>query len=320
MKTKFAIAFIFLTMLILTAAESQRPRITGLSHVTLLVHDLDASRAFYKDLLGYQEPYSLFDTNGHVHLAFIKINDTQFIQLSPEKESQTNSDRLREISILTDDAEGMRSYLASRGVKVPAKPNQGRIGNLEFNISDPEGHQVEIVQYPADSWTARDFGKSMSDARISTHLKHVGIIVTNLEASEKFYRDIFGFQEIWRGAKTTNQLSWVHMKVPDGGDYVELMLYTEMPPPEKRGVAQHVSLEVADMEKAKAALEAKPAFQDYSRPVAIQIGINRKRQMNLYDPDGTRVEFMEANTVDGKPTPPSTAPFPGITMTNTVAK
>jgi len=38
--------------------------------------------------------------------------------------------------------------------------------------------------------------------------------------------------------------------------------------------------------------------------------VNRKRQVNLFDPDGTRVELMEPVTIDGKPTPPSTAPPP----------
>jgi lactoylglutathione lyase len=42
----------------------------------------------------------------------------------------------------------------------------------------------------------------------------------------------------------------------------------------------------------------------------MQVGKNGKRQVNLYDPDGTRVELMEANTVDGKPVAPSTAPPP----------
>ena len=37
---------------------------------------------------------------------------------------------------------------------------------------------------------------------------------------------------------------------------------------------------------------------------------NRKRQANLFDPDGTRSEVMEPNTIDGKPTPPSNAPPP----------
>jgi lactoylglutathione lyase len=40
------------------------------------------------------------------------------------------------------------------------------------------------------------------------------------------------------------------------------------------------------------------------------VGKNGKRQVNLYDPDGTRVELMEAHPADGKPVPPSTAPPP----------
>jgi lactoylglutathione lyase len=42
----------------------------------------------------------------------------------------------------------------------------------------------------------------------------------------------------------------------------------------------------------------------------MKIGVNGKRQINCYDPDGTRVEIMEAGTADGRPVPPSTAPAP----------
>jgi len=42
----------------------------------------------------------------------------------------------------------------------------------------------------------------------------------------------------------------------------------------------------------------------------IRTGTNRKRQMNLFDPDGTRTELMEPRTVDGKPAVSSTAPAP----------
>ena len=309
MNTKSIFALILGAALPLFAADApQRPHITGLSHIALYVHDLEKSRAFYKDFLGYGEPYSLFNTNGSVHLTFIKINDLQYIELFTEKE--TNSDRLNHFSIQTDDVEGMRAYLAARGVKVPDKANKGRIGNVEFNVSDPDGHQVEIVQYMPDSWTVREKGKFMDDSRISTHLKHIGIIVTNLDVSEKFYCGILGFQETWRGSRNTNQLSWVNLKVPDGTDYVELMLYAELPTPDKRGTAHHMSLEVADVDKAKAALELRPALANYSRPMQIQTGVNRKRQMNLYDPDGTRVELMEPKTVDGIPAPSSSAPPP----------
>jgi lactoylglutathione lyase len=48
----------------------------------------------------------------------------------------------------------------------------------------------------------------------------------------------------------------------------------------------------------------------YTRDIAIQVGVNRKRQVNLFDPDGTRIELMEPNTIDGTPALSSTAPPP----------
>jgi lactoylglutathione lyase len=126
----------------------------------------------------------------------------------------------------------------------------------------------------------------------------------------KFYRDILGFEETWRGSRDGKVLSWVNMKVPDGDTYIEFMLYDEKPDPTKRGTAHHICLEVADIEKTKAILESRPAVKSLGRPLEVRTGINRKRQMNLYDPDGTRTEVMEPNTIDGKPTPPATAPPP----------
>jgi len=64
------------------------------------------------------------------------------------------------------------------------------------------------------------------------------------------------------------------------------------------------------MAAALAKLETEPGRKDYTRQIATQTGVNRKRQANLYDPDGTRVELMEPTTVDGQPAPPSTLPPP----------
>ena len=100
------------------------------------------------------------------------------------------------------------------------------------------------------------------------------------------------------------------MQVPDGDDYIEFMLYKDLPAPDHRGSQHHICLFTPDLAKAKAQLEAKPAHASYNKPLEIRTGTNRKRQMNLFDPDGTRVELMEPQTIDGKPTPPSTAPPP----------
>jgi lactoylglutathione lyase len=67
------------------------------------------------------------------------------------------------------------------------------------------------------------------------------------------------------------------------------------------------------MAAAVAALQARPTFATYGKPLDVHLGKNGKRQLNLYDPDGTRVELMEPTTTDGKPVPSSTAPPPSMT-------
>ena len=292
----------------LLAAGPPRPRITGVAHISLYTSDFEKSRAFYGSFLGFAEPYSLKKPDGTPSMTFFKINERQYIELAPEKEAGT--DRLSHIALETDDAEAMRAYLASEGIKVPDKVPVGRIGNANFTIRDPEGHNVEIVQYLPDSWTVKAKGKYLPTTRISDWMMHVGIIVTKFQPEMDFYEKVLGFHEIWRGSKSPDVLSWVNLKVPDGDDYIELMLYKNEPPPNKRGTAHHLALAVPNMEKAVAELQSRPYDKQYGRAIEVHTGVNRKRQANLYDPDGTRIELMEPTTIDGKPTPSSTAPPP----------
>ncbi len=312
MKAFFALPLLLATPLLpfrSPAADApQRPKILGVAHMALFESDLDKARHFYKDFLGFAEPYQLKRKDGTDRIAFIKINEDQYLELFAEPPKQDG--HMNHISVQTDDANAMRLYLAAAGVKVPEKVGKGRIGNSNFNITDPDGHTVEIVQYEADGWTRQNKGKFLPDTRISDHMTHVGVLVGNLEASTKFYHGILGFNEFWRGGGSPKVLSWVNMRVPDGSDYLEMMLYREYPGPQQVGTKNHICLVVPDVDKAVEALKSRPAFKDYGREIKIQLGVNRKRQANLYDPDGTRVELMEPNTIDGKPVPSSDAPPP----------
>jgi catechol 2,3-dioxygenase-like lactoylglutathione lyase family enzyme len=302
--------FIFLLSTSLLFAQTPpRPRITGVAHIALFAHNYEKSRAFYGQFLGFEEPYDLKNKDGSPSMTFYKINERQYIEVFPER--TPNTDRLSHISLETDNLEALRVYLRAKGIKVPDAVKAGRIGNLNFNITDPEGHTVELVQYARDGWTVREKGKHLGPNRISKRLMHVGIIVSNLEAETKFYTDILGFKETWRGSKSGTVLSWTNLKVPDGDDYIEFMLYKEPPSPTERGGAHHLALEVPDIAASVAALKANPYFKLYAKPIEIRVGTNRKRQANLFDPDGTRTELMEPVTVDGKPTPSSKASWPG---------
>ena len=158
---------------------------------------------------------------------------------------------------------------------------------------------------------AQAAGKFLPADRISPGIYHIGFLVGNTAKSLAFYEDVLGFKETWRGGRDPKVLSWINLRVPDGTDYIELMLYAKLP--EKYGTANHTSLVVPDIQKAMADLEARPGYKTYltyQKPLEMHVGVNGKRQVNLYDPDGTRVELMEAHTADGKPVPPSQAPPP----------
>ena len=52
-------------------------------------------------------------------------------------------------------------------------------------IQDPDGHNVEFVQYLPGSLHSNNFGKFLPDTRISTHMIHVGVTVADREAADQ---------------------------------------------------------------------------------------------------------------------------------------
>ena len=292
----------------LLSQSAPRPKILGVAHIGLYVSDIGKSRAFYHDLLGFEEAFGVTNPDGKVSMTFVKINDNQYIELFPTL--KPGQDRLAHIAFYTDDAEAMHRYLTSRGVAAPPNVAVGRVGNAQFKVKDPDGHEVEFLQYLPASKAAQSRGRFMGPQRASSILRHVGILVGNLDAALKFYSGILGCDERWRGSSDGKFLSWVNMKVPDGDDYVEFMLYRELPPPDRRGSVHHLCLETPDVPKALAELETRPGRKAYARPLEWRTGTNRRRLANLFDPDGTRSELMEPKTVDGEPAPWSKAPAP----------
>jgi len=294
----------------------ERPKVLGVAHMAVYVKDLAKTRQFYEQFMGFGEPFTLPAKDGKgTRIVFVKVNDYQYFEIF--NEADRGEGQLNHISFYTSDADQMYAYLKSKGVAVMSDKGsvgKGQTGNKNFNVQDPDGHIVEIVGYQPDSWTAREAGKFMPATRISDHIMHVGVLVGDLDKSVAFYGGILGFQEFWRGSGSPRMLSWVNMRPAEGQDYIELMLYDKLPGPGDRGAKNHASLTVPDAAKALAELQRRAAKGLYTapegKPMQIQVGKNGKRQINLYDPDGTRIELMEPNTVDGKPVPSSTAPAP----------
>jgi lactoylglutathione lyase len=291
------------------AGPAAPAHILGVANAALYVHDVTPSRKFYGDFLGFAEPFSLTNPDGSLRVTWFKINDRQLIELFPEVAPKT--DRLIHVGFETDNAAALRLRLKARGIAVPDQVSPGQIGTPHFAVKDPDGHTIEFIQYRPGSRPALDAGQHLPATRVSVHMTHVGIMVHNLPAALKFYRDLLGFTEVWRGSANGKTLSWVSLRVPDGTDWVEFMLYAKMPNLAKIGVNHHLGLVVPDVAVAAASLRGRPLPPGATfDPVSI-VGKDNKRQIHAFDPDGTRVEIMEAGPVDGKAAPSSDAPPPG---------
>jgi len=305
-----AILLVASTCLAQTAAPT-RPRITGISHVAYYVSDMPKAMVFWHDLLGLDISYDRKKPNStDTSVAFLKVNDHQYVELLSDRPAQADPKNfMSHLCFLTDDVEQMRAYLASKGIAVPPRAGKTGTGDLVFSVKDPDGTQIEFSQPQLTSVEAQGAGKFLSPTRVSQRIYHAGFVVGNTQRALDFYGNILGFQEFWRGSGSPTQLSWINMRVPDGTDYVELMLYRTLPA--TFGSDNHVALEVPDLAAAIASLQARPAIKSYGQPLGTgHVGHNGKRQLSLFDPDGTRVELMEPITADGKPVPPSTAPPP----------
>jgi catechol 2,3-dioxygenase-like lactoylglutathione lyase family enzyme len=271
-----------------------RPPIVGVAWIALKTDDLTAARNFYGHILGFQEA---FDLPGNPRVGdpinYFKVNDHQYIEVLPTLKD-ANQDRLSDIAFETTDADQLRAYLQSKGIKVPEHLGPRRDRNLGFHVTDPDGHDLEFVQYRPGSLQGQQFGKFLPDSRVSTRIIHVGFIVKDRAAEDHFYADILGFKSIWHGGMKDTETDWVDMRVPDGTDWLEYMLNVRDPDVRTRGVMHHLALGVPDIQAGyKTAVER--GYKSEEKP---QVGRDGKWQYNLYDPNFTRVEMMEPKPVE----------------------
>lgn len=138
------------------------------------------------------------------------------------------------------------------------------------------------------------------------NVRHTGIVVTDLEASLGFYRDLLGFRETKRleeaGAYLDNMLALEAAKVttvklaaPDGG-LVELLHFRTHPRPRPApgeacavGIT-HIALTVDDLDRVHAALcKAGVAFN--APPQLSPDGYAKVTFCR--DPDGTLIELVQ---------------------------
>lgn len=274
----------------LGARAAERPAITGVAFARFYTTDPAGAQKFYGDTLGFKR----IEAND---MWIYPVNASQWVEILTSPPPPQPNIRMAAVGFTTRNAAGLERYLAAHGVKAELPLKAG-----EFGVRDPEGNLVIFVQ--------RGSNKLVADAppspdATSRRIIHVGFIVRDEAKENAFWQGILGFHPYWHGGRN-GRTDWESVQVPDGVDWLEYML--NLPPTptlQQAGVMDHFSLGVAHMADAIAQLEKnKCEGPNCSKS---QLGRDGKVQLNLYDPDRTRVEFMEF-TPSGEP---CCSPFTG---------
>jgi catechol 2,3-dioxygenase-like lactoylglutathione lyase family enzyme len=199
-----------------SAATPPAP-ISAVDSVALTVSDLDRAIDFYSKVLTFEkvadrevagEPYErLFGLSGvRVRSVRMRLGD-EYLELqqfvAPRGrpvpiDSRSNDRWFQHVAIIVSDMSTAYARLRSFNVE-PASSGPQRLpdwnpsaGGIEaFYFRDPDGHNLEVLQFPPDKgapkWHARD-------GRLFLGIDHTAIVVTDTEASLHFYRDVLGMR------------------------------------------------------------------------------------------------------------------------------
>ncbi|GGA70274.1 hypothetical protein GCM10011507_22270 [Edaphobacter acidisoli] len=223
LRTSARIAALALVSLILTSFasaigdQSDPPPLAGIAHVAIRVHDLDASAKFYQEL-GFDQPFNL-SRNGQLYEAFVKINDTQFIELYPTT-AKAPAPSFLHLCFEAVDLNAVYQDYTTRGLTPRTAVRKAGAGNLLFTMDGPEqpfGPQnIEYTQYQPGSKHYEDRGKDLGADRVADKLMRVTLAVEDTAAARDFYVNQLEFKPI------AGSLTLYHLP-GDSGEQVEIV-------------------------------------------------------------------------------------------------
>ena len=159
--------------------------IKGITHCTFTCKDYPAMQKFYSETLGLEQLFKIdfeqsiiddYHANGYVGLAakpgdewlsYYKVAPRQFIELFNvpyNGENNTENEGFHHVCLMVEDIVEAARDLEAKGVTLwhgprwlenpytePYTEVPGQCGSLAFYVQDPEGNEIEIMQYTENS-------------------------------------------------------------------------------------------------------------------------------------------------------------------------
>ncbi len=212
---------IFAFCLLLSSASAQQAAISRIDAIGLTVADADRSVKFFSKVLSFEKVSDVEITGDEiehlqglfgVRMRVVRMRlGEEFIELTEylaprgrpvPVDSRSNDRWFQHIAIITSDMDRAYQWLRKNKVEHAStgpqrlpdwNPNAG--GIRAFYFKDPDGHALEILQFPEGKGDAKWHRLAKEDAaRMFLGIDHTAIVVRDTDTSLRFYRDTLGLR------------------------------------------------------------------------------------------------------------------------------
>ncbi len=210
---------IFLAVGCLWAVTTRAAPINGVDSVAITVADVDHSTDFFTQVLSFEkisdvevssEQYEHLEGVFGLRIRVVRLRlgeeAVELVQyLAPQgrplpADSRSNDRWFQHVAIVVDDMDRAYQTLrahnvahASSGPQTLPAWNRNAAGIRAFYFKDPDGHALEVIQFPE--------GKGLSkwhqpSPRLFRGIDHTAIVVGDTDTSLRFYRDTLGMKVV----------------------------------------------------------------------------------------------------------------------------
>ena len=214
---RFVVVVWFAAIGLAAAQDSRSALISAVDAVNMTVADMEQAVNFYSRVLHFQkisdtevtgEDYEHLEGVFGLRMRVVRmqLGDEQIElteYLAPKgrpipADSRSDDRSFQHIAIIVSDMDKAYAWLrqnkvehASSGPQRLPDWNKNAAGIRAFYFKDPDGHPLEILQFPPDKGAAKWHRAS---GELFLGIDHTAIVVADTDSSVKFYRDLLGMQ------------------------------------------------------------------------------------------------------------------------------
>ena len=122
-----------------------------IAHVCIFAHDLEATRDFYRRVLGLDTQFD-FLRDGEVFGFYLNAGGRSHVEVFRKEEARSvESDRIDHLCLEVEDLDAAIAHVRAAGVE-PTRPKRlGCDDTYQCWLVDPNGVKIELFEYTARS-------------------------------------------------------------------------------------------------------------------------------------------------------------------------